>query len=53
MGTGHLPIKIVGDSGDEVVEDYPIVTVGESVTVRSYTITVVADPGDGIAVAAV
>ena len=42
ISTGRLPIKVVGvpDGG------FPVLQVGESVTVRGYTITVVADDGD-------
>ena len=40
--TANLPIKVVGvpDGG------FPVLQVGESVTVRGYTVTVVADDGD-------
>ena len=40
--SGNLPIKVVGvpDGG------FPVLQVGESATVRGYTITVVADGGD-------
>ena len=39
--TGNLPIKVVGvpDGG------FPVLEVGESLTVRGYTITVVSDDG--------
>ena len=40
LGTGELPVKVVGDSGDGLVDDYPILASGESVTVYGYTITV-------------
>ncbi len=40
--TGHLPIKVVGVPD----EGFPVLQVGESVTVRGYTITVVADDGE-------
>ena len=42
IATGNLPIKVVGvpDGG------FPVLAVGESVTVRGYTITVVADDGE-------
>ena len=46
IGTGQLPIKVAGDPGTGTVDDYPILTVGNSVTVSGYTITVVADDGD-------
>ena len=40
LGTGELPLKVPGDSGDGRVDDYPILVSGESVTVYGYTITV-------------
>ena len=43
---GHLPIKLAGDPGTGQVEDYPTLSVGESVTMRGYTVTVEADDGD-------
>ncbi len=46
LHTGELPLKVAGDTGDGLVDDYPVLTVGHSVTVRGYTITVVADDGD-------
>ena len=46
VGSGQLPIKIVGDLGNGQVEDYPVLQPGESVTVFGYTITVTADDGD-------
>ena len=44
--TGALPLTVAGDHGDGLVDDYPVLNVGQSVTVRGYTITVVADDGD-------
>jgi|GEM_PF-1686794 len=46
LPTGELPLTVAGDSGDGSVGDYPVLTVGQSVTVRGYTISVVADDGD-------
>ena len=46
IGTGQLPIKVVGSTGYGVFDDYPLLAVGGSVTVRGYTVTVVADDGD-------
>ena len=46
IGSGQLPVKIAGDSGNGQVDDFPVLTVGESVTVRGWTITVTADDGD-------
>ena len=45
-GSGDLPIKLAGDAGRGHTYESPILTVGESVTVRGYTITVIADDGD-------
>ena len=46
LGSRELPIKVAGDSGNGQVDDYPVLSVGESVTVRGYTITLTADEGD-------
>ena len=46
LPTGGLPLKVAGDGGDGLVDDFPVLAVGQSVTVRGYTITVVADDGD-------
>ena len=46
ISSGLLPIKLAGDPGNAHFDDYPLLAVGESVTVRGYTITVVADDGD-------
>ena len=46
FGTGDLPVKVAGDRGNGQVDDYPVLSVGESVTVRGYTITLTADDGD-------
>ena len=45
ISSGLLPIKLAGDPGNSHFDDYPLLAVGESVTVRGYTITVVADDG--------
>ena len=37
---------VAGDSGDSEVDDFPVIGVGESVTLHGYTITVTADNGD-------
>ncbi|WP_419850599.1 hypothetical protein [Candidatus Poriferisocius sp.] len=39
IGSGNLPAKVAGDPGDGQVDDLPILTPGQSVTVRGYTIT--------------
>ncbi len=44
VGSGELPVKIAGDSGDGQVDDFPVLGPGESVTLHGYTIT--ADDGD-------
>ena len=44
--SGQLPIRVAQDSGDRTVDDYPVLQPGQSVTVRGYMITVVADDGD-------
>ena len=41
--TGELPLKVVGDSSNGQVDDFPVLQRGESVTVEGYTITVTAD----------
>ena len=46
LDSGDLPIKLAGDTGRGHTLVNPILGVGESVTVRGYTITVVADHGD-------
>ena len=46
LRSGELPLKVAGDTGNGLVDDYPVLTVGQSVTVRGYTITVIADDGD-------
>lgn len=43
--TGALPLNIAGDSGNGQIDDYPLLEVGDSVTLRGYTITVTADDG--------
>ena len=45
LGGGQLPIKVAGDSGNGQFDTYPVLSVGQSVTVRGYTITVVSDNG--------
>ncbi len=45
IGTGELPVKVAGDSGNSEVDDFPVIGLGESVTLHGYTITVTADNG--------
>ena len=45
IGSGELPMAVAGDSGDGLVDDYPILTAGQQVTVHGYTITVDSDDG--------
>ena len=40
LPSGQLPLVIAGDTGNLQVDRYPILAVGESVTIRGYTITV-------------
>ena len=44
--SGELPIRLAADAGRGYTRESPILTEGESVTVRGYTITVTADDGD-------
>ncbi|WP_420437262.1 cell wall-binding repeat-containing protein [Candidatus Poriferisodalis sp.] len=46
LESGHLPVKHAGDSGNGQIDDFPVLQLGESVTVRGYTLTVTADAGD-------
>ena len=46
LGSGGLPIKLAGDTGNGRIDRYPILTVGQSVTTHGYTITVDTDNGD-------
>ena len=43
--SGQLPMRIAGDKGDGQVAGFPVIGVGESVTLHGYTITVTADDG--------
>ena len=40
LPSGHLPLAIATDTGNLQVDRYPLLTDGESVTIRGYTITV-------------
>ena len=40
LGSGQLPIKVAQDNGNGRTEQYPILAVGQSVTINGYTITV-------------
>ena len=44
--SGELPAKLAGDRGNGQVDDYPILTKGDRMVVRGYTITVESDDGD-------
>jgi len=46
IGSGDLPVKVAGDSGDSEVDDFPVLKFGESVTLHGYTISVMDDDGD-------
>ena len=43
--TGELPTKIAGDTGNGRFNEFPVLTLGKSVTVRGHTITVTGDTG--------
>lgn len=43
--TGTLPIKVIGDSGDGQVPDFPLVAAGDSVSVGGFEVKVAADTG--------
>ena len=51
IGSGELPVAVLGDTGNGQVDDYPILTASRHVslrgyiTVRGYTITVDSDDG--------
>ncbi|MCY3632611.1 MAG: hypothetical protein OXH29_08070 [bacterium] len=40
LGSGRLPLKVAGDTGNGQVDGYPVLAQGQSVTIRGYTITV-------------
>ena len=46
LGSGHVPARVAGESGNYEFDNYPLLTVHQSVTVRGYTITVTADNDD-------
>ncbi len=46
IGSGELPVKIAGDSGNGQVDEFPVLGPGDSVTLHGYTIKVTADDGD-------
>ena len=43
IGSGDLPVKVAGDNGNSRVDDFPVLGVGDSVTLHGYTIAVTAD----------
>lgn len=45
IDSGELPVKVAGDSGNSEVDDFPVLGLGESVTLHGYTVTVTADNG--------
>ena len=51
VGSGQLPIKFAGDSGNGQIDGFPTIGVGDSVTLRGYTITVTAGDNDTHSVA--
>lgn len=46
LGSGWLPTRVAGGNDNFEHDDFPLLTMGESVTVAGYTITVTADDGD-------
>ena len=44
--SGHLPLKVAGDSGNGQVDAHPLLAQGQSVTIRGYTITLQATTPD-------
>lgn len=46
IDNGQLPIKVAEDTGIGLSDGFPVLQLGESVTVRGYTIAVTADDGD-------
>ncbi|MDE0122113.1 MAG: hypothetical protein OXS33_10340 [bacterium] len=42
LENGDLPLKVAGDSGNGLVDGYPILTSRQSVTTHGYTITVIS-----------
>ena len=46
LSSGHLPVKVAGDIGNGQVDGYPLLALGESITIRGYTITVQAATPD-------
>ena len=43
--SGELPARLAGDRGDGLFDEYPLLARGQQMTVRGYTIRVVADHG--------
>ena len=46
LGSGWVPTRVAGGSGNFEHDDFPVLQTGESVTAGGYTITVTADDGD-------
>ena len=46
LDLGQLPVRIAGETDIAQHADFPVLGVGESITVRGYEITVTADDGD-------
>ena len=49
-GSGWVPARVAGETGNYEFDDYPLLTLRQSVTVHGYTVTVTADDGDTHAV---
>ena len=43
LDSGELPLVVAGDAGNGQVDDYPILTRGDQVVVRGYSVTLVSD----------
>ena len=50
LESGLTPIKVAGDSGNGRVERFPVLGLGESVTVRGHSVTVTGDDGNVFAI---
>ena len=49
--TGELPTKIAGDTGNAQFSEFPVLSVGESITVRGHTIAVTSETGNTYTIA--
>jgi hypothetical protein len=42
----ELPIRFATDDGDGILDQFPFLPVGTSITVKGYEITIIEDTGD-------